>query len=58
MNSNLAPKISSFCVVNLRNSRLLPTGIVGKGREQDAEALRVIHALNLDILIHNLLRSE
>ncbi len=42
MNSYLVTKKSSFCVVNLRNSQLL----------------RAIYALNLDILNHNLLRSE
>jgi hypothetical protein len=42
MNSYLAPKMSSFCVANLRNSWLL----------------RAIRALNLNILNHNLLRSE
>jgi hypothetical protein len=30
----------------------------GKGREQDAEALRAISAVNLNILDHNLLRPE
>ena len=42
VNSYLMPKMSSFCVANLRNSLLL----------------RAIRALNLNILAHNLLRSE
>ena len=42
MNSYLVSKTSSFYVANLRNSQLL----------------RAIRALKLDILNHNLLRSE
>ncbi len=42
MNSYLVPKMTSFYVANLRNSQLL----------------RAICALNLNILTHNLLRSE
>ena len=42
MNSYLVPKISSFCVVNLRDSLLL----------------HAIRALNLNISDHNLLRPE
>jgi len=42
VNSHLTPKMSSFYVANLRNSLLL----------------RAIRALNLNILDHNLLRSE
>jgi len=42
MNSYLTPKISSFFVVNLRNSQLL----------------RAIYASNLNILGRNLLRPE
>ena len=58
MNSYLASKMPSFFVVNLRNSQLIAYRDVGKGREQDAEALRAIHASNLNILNHNILRSE
>jgi len=42
MNSYLAPKMSSFIVAKLRNSQLL----------------RALDASNLNILHHNLLRSE
>ncbi len=42
LNSYLAPKMSSFCVANLRNSQLL----------------RAIRALNPFILDRNLLRPE
>ena len=57
MNSYLAPKISSFCAANLANSAIAYMD-VGKGREQDAEALAAIRDLNLNILDHNLPRSE
>ncbi len=64
MNSYLAPKISSFCAANLANSAIAYMD-VGKGREQDAEALAAIRdsprrllLVNLNILNHNLLRSE
>ena len=41
MNSYLAPKMSSFFAANLANSAIAYMD-VGKGREQDAEALAAI----------------
>ena len=58
MNSYLVSKMSGFCVAYMD---------VGEGREQgsgsfanlrNSSLLRAIHALNLNILNHNLLRSE
>ena len=57
MNLHLESKITSFCVANLRNSAAIAYMDVGKGREQEAEALRAIRALNLNMLVLNLLRS-
>jgi len=58
MNSYLVPKISSFCVANLRTPRVLPQQCCRIDSGRDSLLLHAIRALNLNILDHNLLRPE
>jgi hypothetical protein len=63
MNESIESKMFNFFVVlpvseKVRNSWLLPAWTQVRGVSRDAEALRAIRALNLNILALNLFRPD